>query len=467
MSTTQKQKIAKSIVRNIELSYNELTIYLDSLKPIEYCMRSVSRVKQIDKALENISNDINIISVAGTNGKSSTVNLTGKLLSEEGYRVGTFYSSHAFNYTERISLNNFDIQQKAFIKAVNEIIYVTKTQKINATSHEIMTMSAILYFKEENVDVAILEVGLGGKLDATAAFNPKIVGITRIAESETDFLGKDLEKITNETVALAKENSWLVSAEQSKIRLKKMKELAEKNKINWSMPVRKLAPIPYIYEQLYGRSASLGERLAQLYSEKIKEKFSSFLRGNMLELQKGQRGRPTLEEKKSAAENPIKSLQKFWNEKFDLMPGRFELLKKESPTVLLDIADNLDAFKNLFLGIRLLHYQKSIKGLSLIMSLKNWVTVDECLKLIRYMLKKMNGQIIFVNPSKDYNKFLNPKELEEKARKLGLKSKSCKKLEEAIDFSKKISDDREGLVTITGSLELISDYWRMRGVIKN
>jgi len=466
MPTTLRQKTTKSVIKHTELSYSDLTKYLNSLKSHEYNSQSIARVKQIDKALGNISSELNIISVVGTNGKSSTVNFTSKLLVEEGYKVGTFYSSHLFNYRERISTNNVEIQQKTFAKIVNEIIHVTKIHKINATAHEIMAMSAILYFKEENVDVAILEACVGGKFDAIAAFNSKIVGITRVADDEVNSLGTNLEKITSDMVAVAKENSWLVSAEQSKIRLKKMKELADKNKINWSMPIRKLASLPYIYEQLYGRSASLGERLAQIYAEEIKGKYSSFLRGNMLALQKGQRGRYSLETRNNNKENSVKSLQKFWSENFGLMTGKFELLNKEAPSILLDSADNLDALENLFLGIRLLHYQKPIKGLSLILSLKNWIKSEEALKIIRYMLKKVTGQVIFVNTNNQSDEFLNPEELKNIGEGLGVKTKSSQTLEEAIHTAKKISADRDGLITISGSSELIAYYWKIKGVTK-
>src|SRR3990172_6750753 len=76
---------------------------------------------------------------------------------------------------------------------------------------------------------------------------------------------------------------------------------------------------------------------------------------NFMENKKGKRGRPTLEAKRQAELHPIQTLKGFWTEHFDLLRGRFELLDKEKPTMLIDNANNLDAFSNLFLGIRLLH----------------------------------------------------------------------------------------------------------------
>ena len=118
-----------------------------------------------------------------------------------------------------------------------------------------------------------------------------------------------------------------------------MKKWADENDINWAMPIRKLAALPYVYEQLYGRAASLGERIAQIYVEDVRKKFSPFLRGNLLATQKGQRGRPTLEAKRNAELNPIKTLKKFWQEDsgpssgnchFEILPHLTNLLREFS-----------------------------------------------------------------------------------------------------------------------------------------
>jgi hypothetical protein len=86
----------------------------------------------------------------------------------------------------------------------------------------------------------------------------------------------------------------------------------------------------------------------------------------LLTKQKGRRGRPTLEAKRQSEMNPKKTIGQFWKEEHGTLPARFQVLDKEKPTILLDNASNLDAFKNLLLGIRLMHYQRPLKGLSLI-----------------------------------------------------------------------------------------------------
>jgi dihydrofolate synthase/folylpolyglutamate synthase len=460
---TQCQKTKKSIVGESK-TYKEVVSFLDSRKPVGYGEEAVARTKKLDKLLGNISQKMDILLVGGTNGKSSTINFASKLLKEEKYKVGSLYSTHTLNYNERISFDQQSIQNKVFTDFANEVINTAQSNNINVTTFEILLFTGLLYFNSEKASVVVIEVGLGGKYDATSALTPKIAAITRIADDDSKILGTDLDKVTIDMLEVAKKGTWLVSAEQSKIRLNKMKKWTEDNGVNWTMPIRKLASLPYMYEQLYGRSASLGERIAQIYVENICSKFSPFLRGNLLETKKGQRGRPTLEAKRNAELNPIKTLKKFWHEEFGLLPGRFELLNKERPSVLLDNADNLDAFANTFLGIRLLHYQHPLKDLTLIVGIKSETRAIDAIKLIRYLLKKVSGQVVFVPiPGEDHHA---PEELSDIAKELGLKTKSYDSFSGAFVESKKSVDEQEGLAAVIGHQNLVAEYWKQRGIKK-
>lgn len=461
--TTQTQKPKSQIIGSVK-SYKEIVSFLDSIKAIDYNKTASDRMKQLDKLFGNIAQSIDVILVSGTNGKSSTINFASKLLKEENYKVGTVYSSHILNYNERIAVDFETIQNKVFTDTLNEVINMAETHSIKATAYELMLMAALLHFKAQNVTVALVEVGMGGKLDAANYFNPKISAITRVADDNKEILGDDLDEVTFDMLATAKKGSWLISAEQSKIRLNKMKKWAEENDVKWAMPIRKLAALPYIYEQLYGRSASLGERIAQIYVEDVCEKFSPFLRGNLLATKKGQRGRPTLEAKRNAELNPIKTLKKFWLDEFSLLPGRFELLNKEKPSILLDNADNLDAFANTFLGIRLLHYQHPIKDLALIVGLSNQIDNVEAVKLIRYLLKKVSGQVLFVPIANE--PCHAPEELETIAKELGVKAKGYSSFGQAFEAAAQITDEREGLAVVMGHEKLVSEYWKNRGIKK-
>lgn len=446
-------------------SYTEVVEFLDGLKASEYNENVVHRMKMLDQLLGNVSSKVDTILVAGTNGKSSTIHFAAKLLKEEGIKVGVAYSTHFLSYSERLMVDFQSIPNKTFTDVVNEVISVVELNDVKATAHEIMTMAALMYFVAEKIDVALLEVAYGGKFDPTNICNPKISAISRVAEDQKGLLGQDLDKVAFEMLEIAKSGSWFISAEQSKIRLQKMRAFAEGRGVKWAMPIRKLATLPYIYEQLYGRIASLGERIAQIYVEDIKGKFSPFLRGNLLATQQGQRGRPTLEAKRFAELNPIKTLKMFWAEQFDLLKGRFELLDKEKPSVLLDNACNLDAYTNLFLGIRLFHYQKPLEGFALIIGFSKVVNALEAIKLVRYLLKKVTGQIFFVHLPGNVLSH-DPQDLAMMAKELNVKARACASFAEAFEQAKSVVDERNGLVAIAGSNDLVAEYWKQRGIKK-
>jgi dihydrofolate synthase/folylpolyglutamate synthase len=446
-------------------NYNEIVEHLNGLKTAEYSEAALRRMKELDQQFNNVCSKIDTVTVGGTNGKSSTIHFAAKLLREEGFKVGSVLSTHVLTYNERIALNFESISNKVFADIVNEVINVADAQNIKATAHEILIIASLLFFQAEKVDVVLIEANYGGKYDAVAYLNPKIAAITRVAEDNKGLLGTDLDAMSFQLLEIAKPGTWFISAEQSKLRLQKMKAWCEERDIKWAMPIRKLASLPYIYEQLYGRTASLGERIAQIYVEDIKCKFSPFLRGNLLATQKGQRGRPTLEAKRNAELNPIKTLKGFWNEQFDLLRGRFELLDKEKPSILLDNASNIDALTNLFLGIRLVHYQKPTKGLAMIIGLSKATNATETVKLIRYLLKKVSGQIFFVTlPGSEASH--DTAELSLMAKELNVKAKPCATFAEAFEQAKAVVDERDGLIVVTGSNSIVTEYWNLRGIKK-
>lgn len=445
-------------------NYNQVISLLDSLRPADYDQNTIKRMKKLDSLLGNVSSSLDIILVGGSSGKSLAISFAAKILKAESYNVGIAYSSHILNYNERFVVKDAQINNKDFTDVLNNVIDVAIENQIDATNFEIMTMASLVYFKSQNIDIVLLEVGVGGRFDATNFCNPIISVITRVAKDNTEILGTDLEQIASEMIEIVRPNGWFVSGEQSKLLLQKMKTMVESKGANWSMPIRKLANLPYIYEQLYGRTASLGERIAQIYVENVKQKFSPFLKGNLLATEKGQRGRPTLQAKRDAELNPVKTLKNFWSDNFELLKGRFEILDKEKPTILLDNARNLDSLENLFLGIRLLHYQKPIKGFAIILGINKDMDIQETLKLVRYLNKKISGHIFFV-PLQDI-KSHDVLELEQKAKELGVKGKAYTSFDVAFQAATTVVDPRDGLLCITGSTGIVRQYWNSRGIKK-
>ena len=154
-----------------------------------------------------------MIHVAGTNGKGSTCAMIASILHATGKNVGLYTSPHLIRFNERIRVNGYPIPDKkiiTFMKKVGPVI-----QEIESTFFETTTAMAFDYFKEQKVDVAVIETGLGGRLDSTNVIKPKIAVISRISMDHMDILGKDIEKIANEKAGIIKNNVPLIIAEQT------------------------------------------------------------------------------------------------------------------------------------------------------------------------------------------------------------------------------------------------------------
>lgn len=472
MDIARQTGTKSSLSINKPKSYGEIVEYLDSRWSIKREKPTLEYIKQLDKALNYPSQKIKAILVAGSNGKSLTAHFTSKLLREENLNVGAFYSPHILTYNERININDEAISQKTFCDIANEIIALAEQLSLELHAHELLTMMALSFFVQNKTEVAILEVYQGGTFDATNICHAKIATITRIAPENVLDDEQKIAAIIKDTMGIVKEGTWLVSGDQSKSSLQLMQELTETLKGNWAMPIRKLAQLPYPLEQLHGRCAALAERLAQLFLEKFITDHSTVVSDSLLTKPKGQRGRPTTEQKRHLELNPKRTIDQFWKEIHCTLPARFQLLAKEKPSVLLDNASNIDAFKNLLLGVRLLHYQKPLKGLTFIVaSAKHALANEEFLKAIRYFFKKTAGQILFCPienalPGNNEDISWDVETIANDIKSMKVKARACVSFEEAFEIAQKSVDERHGLVVITGSQSIINAYWKYKGIKK-
>lgn len=154
------------------------------------------------------------IHVAGTNGKGSVSHLIASVLQEAGYKTGLYTSPHIKDFRERIKVNGKMIPKKevtAFIKEHKGII-----ESVKPSFFEMTVAMAFLYFSKENVHVAVIEVGLGGRLDSTNIINPEISIITNIGHDHMDLLGDTLAKVASEKAGVIKRNVPVVIGETQK-----------------------------------------------------------------------------------------------------------------------------------------------------------------------------------------------------------------------------------------------------------
>ena len=169
---------------------------------------NLSRVIEVAKKLKIDQPIPKVITVAGTNGKGSTVSILESILYESDYKVGSYTSPHLLNFNERIKIDKVPVKTNSICDAF-ESIEETRGN-ITLTYFEFSTLAALIIFSKSNLDVIILEVGLGGRLDAVNIINPDISIITNIGLDHTDILGDDIEQIAYEKAGVMRKNKSTV-----------------------------------------------------------------------------------------------------------------------------------------------------------------------------------------------------------------------------------------------------------------
>ncbi|KMT30001.1 folylpolyglutamate synthase FolC [Melissococcus plutonius] len=192
----------------------------------------LKRVEALLEKLDNPQCKVSTIHIAGTNGKGSTVTYLRCMLEELGLKVGTFTSPYIETFNERISVNGQPISDEILIK------YIKKYQPIVAsldqekettgiTEFEILTALAMDYFLDEAVDIAIIEVGLGGLLDSTNIVHPMLTAITTIGKDHTEILGDTLEEIAYHKAGIIKQTIPLVTGNIEQAALQSIEQVAQ------------------------------------------------------------------------------------------------------------------------------------------------------------------------------------------------------------------------------------------------
>jgi len=209
------------------MDYRETLDYIDSFIDFEkipgYAYASSFRLERMHAFLQELGNPhlgLNTIHIAGSKGKGSTCAIIASLLKEAGYSVGLYTSPHLLDVKERIRIEDI-IKEEDFIELVEKIKPVAERFRDRKTLgklsfFEVLTACAFLHFKEKRVDFAVMETGLGGRLDATNVTEPLVCGITNISFEHTDKLGNSLGEIAREKAGIIKAQGIIVTVPQDK-----------------------------------------------------------------------------------------------------------------------------------------------------------------------------------------------------------------------------------------------------------
>ena len=396
----------------------------------------LDRIKKALNDLENPQNYFKSVLISGTNGKGSTSAFLESLLRHSGFKVGLFTSPHLIDERERWQINRTYISKEK----LNRYIEIIKPliEKYELTYFEASTILAFLYFKDENIDIAVLEVGLGGRYDATNVVYPELSIITNVGLDHTHILGDTLDKIAFEKLGIAREEIPLVLGSNQP-------ELVEQAK---SMKIKSLF-LPYKdywFKTYY-------EDMKQKVDYRFKDTFFEGLETNLIGKRQGNNlataltGYIILMERLNKSIDKNKVHKAVFNTKWK---GRMEIVSK-NPTVVIDGAHNEEALLKTYSELTEIFNKKSIITVISFMKDKNFN------KLID-IAKEFSKDIVFVETP--FDRGVKIKDLKKDYGNL----KYLENIHKLKDFINK-NVKKDEIVLITGSLYFIGEVLKSQVLI--
>ena len=401
----------------------------------------LQNIKTLMEKLGNPQDKLKIIHIAGTNGKGSCTSFVNSVLVSQGYKVGMFTSPSIYNFEERIRINNKNIPEDKLIELMDEVREVANTLEVFPADFELVTAVAFLYFYREKCDFAIMEVGLGGRLDATNVVdNPLITLITSISFDHQQFLGNTIKEISLEKAGIIKDGVPLVLYSQDTEIMDNIIRVAKSK--NSKVILNDLSKIKVLDNSKSGQIIDYKEfrnlKINLLGSHQVKNATIS------LEL--------LLELRKMGFEISNESiydgfLTVTW-------PCRFELVSK-SPDFILDGAHNIDGIEKFISNINF--YYKDSRKIAIFGVLED--------KDYNEMLERIIPCFdMFLTVRPDSERAMEAYELKDKIEALTEKKVySFDNYQDAIDKSFEISS-KDDVISAFGSLYFVGEVRKLLGV---
>ena len=385
--------------------------------------------------LNNPHQNFSSIHIAGTNGKGSSAHWIAAILQCAGYKTGLYTSPHLKNFTERIKINGHEITQEAVIQFIEKIKPFIST--LNPSFFEITVAMAFNYFAMEEVDIAVIEVGLGGRLDSTNIIHPELCLITNISFDHTSILGNSLEEIAYEKVGIFKLNVPVVVSEKQmelySILCKKAKET--NSSLYFADEIINIEPLSKGYFSFLGREG------------KLAEKVKIGLKGNyQLKNLKGVLQSIEILKKVTMLSITSKNVCKGIENIVSLtgIKGRWQVLNNE-PLEICDIAHNKVALKEIFFQLSRLKYQKLYIVFGMVSD-----------KDVKSILQTLPHEAYYIFCAPQLSRALPAEELYYMAKKKGLQGQVEESVSNAIRIARKMAKKKD-LIFIGGSTFVVAE----------
>lgn len=393
------------------------------------------------KLLKNPEKKFKTIHIAGTNGKGSVSHLLASILQSAGYRVGLYTSPHLKDFRERIKINGKMISQHDVVDFVEK--YKSGFEKIKPSFFEITVGMAFCYFEKEQVDIAIIETGLGGRLDSTNVIKPLLSVITNISYDHQALLGETLEKIALEKAGIIKLKTPVVIGEMqaetrfifSKVAIQNKAELFfadQKYKVKLALTKGTVAPVQVLDIHQNGKSylEKVELPLLGLYQHK---NVCTVLQA--IELLQQQSFIVTEKDIRAGIAKVIVQTD---------LQGRWQILGR-NPLIVADTGHNEAGLKEVVKQLAITPHKK----LHFVIGVVNDKDISKILKVLP-------AKAIYYFCKAELPRALNEKELEVQAKKAGLKGKSYASVYDALKAAKK-NVTKEDLIFIGGSTFTVAE----------
>jgi dihydrofolate synthase/folylpolyglutamate synthase len=378
---------------------------------------NLNRMKKMLTLVGNPHKKIATVHIAGTKGKGSTATMIARMLEANGYKVGLYTSPHVLSIHERITINNIMISENDMMDLLNRIYApLEKFSKTDApTFFEILTAIAFMYFIDKEVDIAVVETGLGGRLDSTNVIKPEVVGITSLSIDHQAQLGGTLAQIAKEKAGVFKAGVPIVTVEQKPEAMRVLRTEAAALKAPISVTGGDI-DFSHLRVPLSGRHQATNCALALAIVDKLKAS------GYEIDNSKAAKGLDNVS-----------------------LLGRMEMIY-EDPRILIDAAHNADSIEALMLAIgQSVPYDSMV----VIFGCNNDKDVEGMLEKLQYGADK----VIFTRSSSP--KAMPPDQLAEIYTDVcGKMCQSASSLGEALRLANS-AIGKEDLICITGSFYLI------------
>ena len=419
------------------LTAEESLNYLYSLIPkgIKLGLKNISAVLN---ELGNPQLNTPSIHIAGTNGKGSTAAFCESILRNAGYKVGLYTSPHLNHFGERIQINRIHLSESEVIQLVAKVKNVVENLKIPITFFEFGTAMAFLHFAEQETDINIIEVGMGGRLDATSLCKGDITIITSIAKDHTSYLGSKIEEITFEKASVIKEGGTVFAVKGSKKVQEVIKNVSDQKSAN-----AQFLGEHFVVEKTQGKSSSLliTYRNHDVCLKNLELSLAGGFQASNAALALSACLHHASKTGKEISEQSIRKGLKNTS-----WAGRMEVISLR-PTILLDIAHNPAAVKEMAKSIqKLFSYTRVI----VIFGIMKDKQSDEIFK----KLTSFADHFILVRPNQERSE--NPTRLKEILKKYNASCEVIESIPKAIRKVKQtaLSDD---MVCITGSIFTVGE----------